>query len=126
METKETTVPLDRESVRRIIDKHQFNLRSASIREMNKLVNAVELETGCRFIRMEFGVPGLPVNPIAIEAETAALAERGVGHVYAPFEGVPPLKEESTAKASFAPAGPANRPSSGRSSSRLPQRARVP
>ena len=95
LNTKEITVPLDRESVRRIIDKHHFDLRSASIREMNKLVNGIEQELDFRFIRMEFGIPGLSVDPVALDAESDALRVKQVGHVYAPFEGVPALKEEA-------------------------------
>jgi aspartate/methionine/tyrosine aminotransferase len=95
MDTTSTTVPLDRETLQRVIERQPFDMRRASIREMNNLVNAVEQEFGLRFIRMEFGIPGLPVPDIAIEAERAALGEKNVGHVYAPFEGVPALKEEA-------------------------------
>ena len=95
MDTTSTTVPLDREALQQVIDRQPFDMRHASIREMNNLVNAVEREFGIRFIRMEFGIPGLRVPEIAIEAERAALVERNVGHVYAPFEGVPALKEEA-------------------------------
>ncbi len=91
---KGTTVPLDRAVVRRILESQQFDVRTASIREMNAVVNAIETELGVRFIRMEFGVPGLPVSPIAIEAEVKALRDRQLGHVYAPFVGVQDLKEE--------------------------------
>jgi len=70
--------------------------RSASIREMTRLVSALERESNIRFVRMEFGVPGLPVNPIAIDAEVEALRVRKVGHVYAPFDGIPELKEEAS------------------------------
>jgi len=90
----QTTVPLDRQAVEGILGRQKFDVRRASIREMNAVVNAIESELGVRFIRMEFGVPGLPVSPIAIEAEAAALRDGQVGHVYAPFEGVPALKEE--------------------------------
>jgi aspartate/methionine/tyrosine aminotransferase len=44
---------------------------------------------------MEFGIPGLPVHSIAVDAEIEALRDRKVGHVYAPFEGLPALKEEA-------------------------------
>ena len=91
----ETAVPLDREAIKRILSEQKFHLRGASIREMNNLVNTIEEELALRFVRMEFGIPGLPVNPAAIEAETAALRDRQVGHVYAPFEGVPELKAEA-------------------------------
>ena len=89
------TVPLDRATVRRLVAAQPFDVRSASIREMNRLVNVIETETGVRFIRMEFGIPGLPTSPIAVEAEIDALRNREVGHVYAPFDGVPELKEEA-------------------------------
>jgi len=94
--SQEPAVPLDRETIRRIIASQTFELRNASIREMNNLVNSIEKETALSFIRMEFGIPGLPVPALAIDAETAALRERQVGHVYAPFEGVPALKEEAS------------------------------
>jgi len=86
------TWPLDREAVGRVVASQPFELRRASIRQIGKLVDALERELGRRFVRMELGVPGLPLHPKAIEAERAALGERGVGHVYAPFEGVPALK----------------------------------
>jgi aspartate/methionine/tyrosine aminotransferase len=93
--TKELTVPFDAAAISKIVAGQRFDIRTASIREMNKLVNAIETDLGVEFIRMEFGVPGLPVHPIAIEAEARALRERNVGHIYAPFEGVPALKEEA-------------------------------
>lgn len=96
MVTDETTVPFDRATVRRIVAAQQFDVRTASIREMNNLVNAIERELEVGFIRMEFGIPGLPTSEIAVEAEIEALREGRVGHVYAPFEGLPALKEEAS------------------------------
>jgi aspartate/methionine/tyrosine aminotransferase len=63
---------------------------------MNKLVNAIEQDLGIRFIRMEFGIPGLPAVPLAVEAEIEALRGGAVAHVYSPFEGLPALKEEAS------------------------------
>jgi aspartate/methionine/tyrosine aminotransferase len=88
-------LPLDREIIRRIVAEQKLDLRTASIREVNKLVNAIEKQVDMRFIRMEFGIPGLATHPIAIEAEVRALRELGVAHVYAPFDGLPALKEEA-------------------------------
>jgi aspartate/methionine/tyrosine aminotransferase len=88
-------VPLEREAVRKIVERQGIDIRRASIREMNQLVNAIEDQLGTSFIRMEFGIPGLPTSPVALEGERKALCERGVGHVYAPFEGVPELKAEA-------------------------------
>jgi aspartate/methionine/tyrosine aminotransferase len=62
---------------------------------MNKLVNGIEEELDFRFIRMEFGIPGLTVDPVALDAESEALRDKQVGHVYAPFDGVPALKQEA-------------------------------
>ncbi len=90
----DTAVPLDRTVVGEILARQHFDVRTASIREMNNVVNAIERELGVRFVRMEFGVPGLPVSKVAIDAEIAALTELRLGHVYAPFEGVPELKAE--------------------------------
>ena len=75
--------PLDRDTVRRMADAETFELRHASIREMNRLVNSIESEFSMRFVRMEFGVPGLPTHPIAIEAriQGAARVESSYGHV---------------------------------------------
>jgi aspartate/methionine/tyrosine aminotransferase len=95
VEAASAAVPLDRDAVRAVLDRQPFDVRRASIREMNRLVNAIEEAFGLRFVRMEFGIPGLPVHPIAIEAEHAALRDRHVGHVYAPFDGVPVLKREA-------------------------------
>ncbi|MCZ6669502.1 MAG: pyridoxal phosphate-dependent aminotransferase [Acidobacteria bacterium] len=92
----ETSIPLDPGAIRRIIEKQEFDFRTASIREMNKLVNCIEAELGIRFLRMEFGIPGLPAPPIAIEAEVEALRRGEVAHVYSPFEGIPELKEEAS------------------------------
>ncbi|MCX6552253.1 MAG: pyridoxal phosphate-dependent aminotransferase [Acidobacteria bacterium] len=87
-------VPFDRDAIRGIQRRLQFDVQTASIREVNAIVNAIERDLGVRFIRMEFGVPGLPASPIAIEAEMRALCDQQLAHVYAPFEGVPALKEE--------------------------------
>jgi len=94
-EADRTTLPLDRDKVRRIIESQGLDIRTASIREMNGLVNTIESECAVRFIRMEFGIPGLPVPEMAIEAEHRALSELNVAHVYAPFAGVPELKQEA-------------------------------
>ena len=90
-----TTFPLDRGVIRRFLEEQKLDLRTASIREINRLVGTIERDQGVRFIRMEFGIPGLPAHPVAIEAEIRALREQDVAHVYAPFDGVSALKEEA-------------------------------
>lgn len=68
----------------------------ASIREVVCLVDRIESMTGLSFLRMEMGIPGLPANPIGIEAEIDALRS-GVASIYPRIQGIPALKE-ATAK----------------------------
>jgi aspartate/methionine/tyrosine aminotransferase len=71
------------------------NLGTASIREIVKLVNQIEQESGIKFVRMEMGVPGLLPPSIGTEAEIEAL-KNGVAAVYPNIEGVLSLKEETS------------------------------
>lgn len=66
---------------------------SASIREVRQLIDWIEQRQPQRFIRMEMGIPGLPVPNIAVEAEVDAL-RAGVAANYPPVAGIPPLKQE--------------------------------
>jgi len=65
----------------------------ASIREIVRLVNEIEKETGEKYVRMEMGVPGLPPAQVGIEGEIAAL-KKGVASKYPMIEGVDILKKE--------------------------------
>lgn len=69
------------------------SVATASIREITKLINELEIATGNAFIRMEMGVPGIEPATVAIDAEIAAL-RRGVASKYPNIEGVPELKVE--------------------------------
>jgi len=64
-----------------------------TIREIVKIVNKIEAETGQKFVRMEMGVPGLEPPEIGINAEIEAL-KRGVASKYPMIEGVADLKKE--------------------------------
>ena len=89
-------VPFDREVVDRIVSESRVDFRNASIRDANRVVNAIERELGVEFIRMEFGIPGLPASTIGIDAEIHALREGGVASRYAPFDGIPRLKQAAS------------------------------
>jgi aspartate/methionine/tyrosine aminotransferase len=65
----------------------------ASIREIRALINAIERDSGVKFIRMEMGIPGLPASKIGIEAEKKAL-DAGCASFYPEIEGLPALKQE--------------------------------
>jgi aspartate/methionine/tyrosine aminotransferase len=87
--------PVDMNLVKAKIAENEIEyLGTASIREIVKLVNQIEAETGIRYIRMEMGVPGLKASPIGVNAEIEAL-RKGVTSEYPNIEGIKPLKEET-------------------------------
>jgi len=87
--------PVDSDIVkRRIIESGLPDLGRASIREIVKLVNLIEGETGIKYVRMEMGVPGLAAPSLGTNAEIEALT-KGVASVYPNIEGIPSLKNET-------------------------------
>lgn len=90
---KDTPINYDVVS-RHIAESKIRNIGKASIREIKRLINGIENETGDKFVRMEMGVPGLPATEIGIQAEIDAL-NRGVAAIYPDIEGVPVLKQEA-------------------------------
>jgi aspartate/methionine/tyrosine aminotransferase len=98
MSTVLKKTPIDASVVERIITSKleqsgQDKIGYASIRELVRLVNEVENETGEKYIRMEMGVPGLPPAQAGIEGEINAL-KSGVASQYPMIEGVGTLKKE--------------------------------
>ncbi|MBS3769209.1 MAG: pyridoxal phosphate-dependent aminotransferase [Bacteroidales bacterium] len=90
--TKQT--PIDSQTVNRMIRRSGIeSVGKASIREIVKLVNEIEKETGEHFTRMEMGVPGLEPPKIAIDGEISAL-RNGVASQYPMIDGIEPLKYE--------------------------------
>ncbi|MCK9202970.1 MAG: pyridoxal phosphate-dependent aminotransferase [Bacteroidales bacterium] len=87
--------PIDYDVVKRHIRQSKIrNVGKASIREIKRLINGIEEETGKRFVRMEMGVPGLAPTEIGVRAEIDAL-RRGVAAIYPDIEGTPVLKKEA-------------------------------
>jgi len=95
MKVPDMEFPLDRGLVGRIIESQRIEMERVNIREMAKVVKAIEGETGVEFLRMEIGIPGLPLSGIAPAAEAEALAE-GRGTEYAPFEGTERLRKAAS------------------------------
>lgn len=88
--------PINHETVSNAISASGItNLGRSSIREIVKLVNILEKETGVEFIRMEMGVPGLPSAAVGVKAEIEAL-QQGVASIYPDIEGLPQLKTEAS------------------------------
>jgi aspartate/methionine/tyrosine aminotransferase len=88
--------PINYEVVKtKIAESKIQNIGKATIREVKKLINEIETETGQKFIRMEMGVPGLPAAQIGLDAEIAAL-KNGCASIYPEIDGLPELKTEMT------------------------------
>ena len=86
--------PIDCEVVNQKIKESKLpSVGKASIREIKKLIDNIETETGEKFIRMEMGIPGLPPVQIGVEAEIEAL-KKGVASIYPDIHGIPSLKKE--------------------------------
>jgi len=86
--------PIDATAVSRVLAASGKPVISqSSIREIKKLVDTIEQESGQSYIRMEMGIPGLPPTQVAVDAQIAAL-RRGVAAVYPDIQGIPTLKRE--------------------------------
>lgn len=89
-----SNIPLSRDLIAKVCENNSIkNISSASIREIKKLINDVEKETGTKFIRMEMGIPGLPAPKIAVDAEIEAL-KSGIAALYPEIYGMDELKEQ--------------------------------
>jgi aspartate/methionine/tyrosine aminotransferase len=88
------STPIDFEIVERKLNETRIgDLGIASIREIKRLIDLIELESGQHFIRMEMGIPGLAPVQIGIEAERKAL-DMGIPALYPDIYGKAELKVE--------------------------------
>ncbi len=86
--------PINSEIVnKRLAESGIVNVGRASIREIKKLIDGIEQDSGEKFIRMEMGIPGLPPSRIAIDAEIDAL-NKGYAAIYPDIYGIASLKKE--------------------------------
>jgi aspartate/methionine/tyrosine aminotransferase len=91
---KSENTPIDYKTVKSKIEATGSTcIGRSTIRELVKLVNEIEKATGEKYIRMEMGVPGLPVPEVGINAEIEAI-KSGVNSKYPMLEGLPELKNE--------------------------------
>ncbi|MEJ2194962.1 MAG: pyridoxal phosphate-dependent aminotransferase [Ignavibacteriaceae bacterium] len=88
--------PINYDIVKRKIEESKLSsISKASIREIKKLVDEIERETGEKYIRMEMGVPGLSPSHIGVDAEISSL-KNGVASIYPDIQGIPELKKEAS------------------------------
>lgn len=82
-----------------ILDAIQANdiqdIAAATIREVKRVAEYAERESGVEFIKMEMGIPGLPAAEIGVEAQIKALRS-GVASQYPDIQGLPALKQEAS------------------------------
>lgn len=91
---KNKNTPIDFEIVNDKLTKSGLkNIGKATIREIKKLVDEIERESGEKFVRMEMGIPGIPAIQIGVDAQIKAL-NSGVASIYPDIQGIPPLKKE--------------------------------
>jgi aspartate/methionine/tyrosine aminotransferase len=88
------STPIDFEIVeRKLAETRIGDLGIASIREIKRLIDMIEKDSGQRYIRMEMGIPGLAPVQIGIEAEKMAL-DMGIPAIYPDIYGRAELKKE--------------------------------
>ena len=89
--------PINPEIVSRALEESGLKgaLDVATIREIVRLVNNIEQESGQKFVRMEMGIPGLEPPKYLMEAEIEAI-KNGVISKYPMIEGVAELKQEAS------------------------------
>ncbi len=86
--------PIDYDIVSQKIKESKLkSIGNATIREIKKLVDQIEQDTGKKFVRMEMGIPGLPPTAIGVQAQKDAL-DRGVAAIYPDIYGIAELKPE--------------------------------
>ena len=82
-----TQIPIKKETIDKIAQQNKIaNPGKASIREMRKMIQDVEKETGVRFVKMEMGIPGLPAPQVGVQAQIEAL-KSGVASIYPEIYG---------------------------------------
>ena len=88
--------PIKKEIVDSLIRK--FNIQDfakATIREVKRVAQFAEEESGVEFIKMEMGIPGLPAAKAGVEAQIKALQD-GIANSYPDIQGLPELKKQAS------------------------------
>ena len=88
--------PIKREIVDGLIQRFGIqDFAKATIREVKRVAQFAEEESGVEFIKMEMGIPGLPAAKVGVEAQIKAL-QNGVASMYPDIQGIPELKEQAS------------------------------
>ena len=88
-------VPFDRSRIQAVLQRTGYDPANLSIRESNRLVSLIEQDLEVRFVRMEFGIPNLPYDPVGALTAQEMERDQKVSNRYPPFDGIPELKREA-------------------------------
>jgi len=89
--------PLNSLVIDKLIEVNNLDLKSISIRELNRLVDNLSNQFSTEFLRFEFGIPGLKADRIGAKEEIKVLTEnRSLPSTYPPFDGIPRLKQATS------------------------------
>ena len=105
--------PIKKEIVDSLIRKFDIqDFAKATIREVKRVAQFAEEESGVEFIKMEMGIPGLPAAKAGVEAQIKALQD-GIANSYPDIQGLPsPVRRptrSATPCSSSTPASPCRR-----------------
>ena len=88
--------PIKKEIVDSLIRKFDIqDFAKATIREVKRVAQFAEEESGVEFIKMEMGIPGLPAAKAGVEAQIKALQD-GIANSYPDIQGLPELKKQAS------------------------------
>ena len=88
--------PIKKEIVDSLIRKFDIqDFAKATIREVKRVAQFAEEESGVEFVKMEMGIPGLPAAKAGVEAQIKALQD-GIANSYPDIQGLPELKKQAS------------------------------
>ena len=88
--------PIKKEIVDSLIRKFDIqDFAKATIREVKRVAQFAQEESGVEFIKMEMGIPGLPAAKAGVEAQIKALQD-GIANSYPDIQGLPELKKQAS------------------------------
>lgn len=84
-----------RETIDKSLAEAGIDFERLDIQELWKQISILEQKLNVQYLRMDFGIPGLPPPDAAINAHLEALSDRKIVSRYPPSEGVTELKVET-------------------------------
>ncbi len=94
---KKVNFPISSKCLDEILIRYEIDLDTISIRELNRLVDKLSVEYSIKFLRFEFGVPGINSSPIGPSEEIKVIKNNiKISSTYPPFDGLQRLKKATS------------------------------